>query len=99
MLVLSNGVAVWCHVKLKVRQNWFGVGEQDGAAGQWSCGGRCLGQAQVRPAGDGAAQAAAQRSPRRQRRGPSSLTSTPAIRRSPPSCASCRWCSIATSRS
>ena len=74
MLVLSNGVAVWCHVKLKVRQNWFGVGEQDGAAGQAGpAAGAAWDKPQVRPAADGAAQAAAQRSRAAARRGLSSL--------------------------
>ncbi len=32
MLVLSNGVSVWCHVKLKPRSAWFGIGGQGLAA-------------------------------------------------------------------
>ncbi len=74
MLVPGNGVAVWCHVRLKARNSWFGVGEQERPrAPAGPAAGAGWEKPQVRPAGDGAAQTAAQRHRAAARRGLSSL--------------------------
>ncbi|MEN9904980.1 MAG: Acetoin catabolism regulatory protein [Pseudomonadota bacterium] len=74
MLVLGNGVAVWCHVKLKVRNSWFGVGEQERATvPAQSAAGAGWEKPMVKLAGDAPAQTAAQRNRAATRRGLSSL--------------------------
>ena len=75
MLVLSNGVAVWCRVQLKARSHWFGLGEQGAPrVGSGPAAGAVWEKPQVKPAGDGSIQAGAPRQQRATlRRGLSSL--------------------------